>query len=176
MDIDTKIVCCKEKGEVMFSFNGIIDEKNIHSILLDIEKKCLSFNIRLKKRIYNIALETLQNVYHHGQVTEMNEKNGKWLSFTIVKKNEGLSILIGNFVNNLTKEEIHQRLTRINQFSLVDLRQQYLKQLLNGDLSDKSTPGLGLLDIAKKSSKNIDCKVTKYDNNTYYLCVNVSVN
>ncbi len=171
------IVCDHAVKDQLFSFEGRLNEDSLLAILEQVELTLKDIPLKYRKKAFNVALESLQNVYHHGKIISVNEEEGRWMSFYLLQDKERVSVLIGNYINNESKEIVIKKILRLNQFSLVDLRKEYLEQLVKDvELSSNFSAGLGLYEIAKKSNNNIDHKVTMLDQDTYFICVNIKVN
>jgi hypothetical protein len=55
------------KGDVVLAYKGSITSDLINDILEAVEKKLEEANAesRLRKKIYNVLVESLQNLFHH---------------------------------------------------------------------------------------------------------------
>ena len=56
-----------QKDDVIFSYKGDISSDVINIILDTVEKKTVvaSDTSRIRKKVYNVLVESLQNLYHH---------------------------------------------------------------------------------------------------------------
>ncbi|MBK7182237.1 MAG: hypothetical protein IPH89_04525 [Bacteroidetes bacterium] len=107
------------------------------------------------KKIFNIVIETLQNICLHGE----KDNNGYQMTYFIIGKKENeFTIYSGNIVTGLVAEKLNLRLNAVKSLSDTDLKKQYMDVLSNGELSAKGGAGLGFLTIALKSGNNMDCE------------------
>ena len=93
-----------EDGNIMLSFKGEVTSDLLTSILQIMESKMevLDESPKIKKKVYNILVECLQNLYHHidedDTLTAANEKSAL---FMIRKSDDGdYSIMTGNYIAN----------------------------------------------------------------------------
>ena len=108
-----------EKSNILLSFKGEITSDLLTSILQIMESKLDNFEekSKTKKRVYNVLVECLQNLYHH--VDEVSpEKNIEATTrsaiFMIGKDQEKYNILTGNFILTTNIPTLTKRLDKIN--------------------------------------------------------------
>src|SRR5258708_242610 len=98
-----------ENEDIILAFKGNITEDMLTAVYDTMEKRLEtdSVDIRLRKKINNILIECLQNVYHHFEVFSEDEKKGG-LSGTAIflisrAKNNKYRVITGNHI--LSTEE-----------------------------------------------------------------------
>jgi hypothetical protein len=117
------------------------------------------------KRIFNIVIETLQNICIHGE----KDLIGNQLSYFIIgKDNNTFTIFSSNLVRTNTAADLNERLSKLKALNDANLKQLYMDVLSNGELSNKGGAGLGFITIALKSGNNIDFTFDKL-NETFTL-------
>ena len=129
----------------------------------DMEKKAVD-NIT-KRRVYHAMVEILQNMSRHSDEISESTHVGKGL-FMIGKKRDNYFIISSNKVKNKNIEKLKESILLINKSSLEELNQMYANQLSGGKISKKGGAGLGLIDIARKTSKALQYNFIPI--NTYY--------
>lgn len=141
----------KGSGEKMFivSHVGKIDQNKINTISTLIEAQLEFHNVskRTTKRIFNIAIESLQNSCLHG---EKEEDCKQLLYFFIGKNAKEYTIFSGNIIENKMVENLKGQLTTIQNDA--DLKKTYLDAFTHGELSEKGGAGLGFLTMKLKSN------------------------
>lgn len=148
-----------EQGNIMLSFKGEVTSDLLTSILQIMESKMetLEEPPKIKKKVYNILVECLQNLYHHidedDVKTPVNEKSAL---FMIRKENDEYSIMTGNYIAIENVDLMKGRLDRINAMDRDELKVYYKEVLNNGEMSAKGGGGLGMIDIARKSGKKLE--------------------
>jgi hypothetical protein len=147
-----------EKSNILLSFKGEITSDLLTSILQIMESKLDNFEekSKTKKKVYNVLVECLQNLYHH--VDEVSpEKNVETTTrsaiFMIGKDQEKYNILTGNFILTTNIPTLTKRLDKINSLSKDELKALYKEILNNDQFSNKGGGGLGLVDIARRTGQ-----------------------
>tara|TARA_B100000809_G_scaffold93609_1_gene92218 strand:+ start:1404 stop:1916 length:513 start_codon:yes stop_codon:yes gene_type:complete len=167
-----------EKGNIMLSFKGEVTSDLLTSILQIMESKMetLEEPPKIKKKVYNILVECLQNLYHHLDdddfKTRVNEKSAL---FMIRKLDGEYSIMTGNFIASENVEMMQGRLDRINDMDKDQLKVYYKEVLNNGEMSAKGGGGLGMIDIARKSGKKLEYNFDRIDEEYSFFSLNIKV-
>ena len=167
-----------EKGNIMLSFKGEVTSDLLTSILQIMESKMetLEEPPKIKKKVYNILVECLQNLYHHLDdddfKTRVNEKSAL---FMIRKLDGEYSIMTGNFIASENVEMMQGRLDRINEMDKDQLKVYYKEVLNNGEMSAKGGGGLGMIDIARKSGKKLEYNFDRIDEEFSFFSLNIKV-
>lgn len=150
------------KAELLVDFHGEVSEGQISEILGDVEKKLEETEEDFKKqrKVYNILVETLQNLYHHTDSFGSDELNGgekkKTASFVLGRKDGEYNILAANYIESDNIAPLRARLDKINSLDKEGLRDYYKEVLDNGQYSVHGGGGLGMIDIARKSRNRLD--------------------
>jgi hypothetical protein len=139
----------------------------------DMERQ--SENSSTIRRVYHVMVETLQNMTRHSDEIAEAGSIGKGL-FMIGKKEESYYIITSNKVSNEKKERLHSALQQINAATMEELREMYRQQIKYGSLSEKGGAGLGLIDIARKTSGKLDYQFINFDDENYFFILNVEIN
>tara|TARA_R110001592_G_scaffold72804_6_gene222496 strand:+ start:5124 stop:5669 length:546 start_codon:yes stop_codon:yes gene_type:complete len=168
-----------EKGNIMLSFKGEVTSDLLTSILQIMETKMETLDEppKIKKKVYNILVECLQNLYHHidedDKETAQNEKSALFM----IRKNEDgeYSIMTGNYMAVENMDLMKTRLDRINAMDKEELKVYYKEVLNNGEMSAKGGGGLGMIDIARKSGKKLEYDFTDVDDKFSFFSLNVKI-
>ena len=168
-----------EDGNIMLSFKGEVTSDLLTSILQIMESKMevLDESPKIKKKVYNILVECLQNLYHHidedDTLTAANEKSAL---FMIRKSDEGeYSIMTGNYIANENVNYLKSKLDKINSMDKEELKDYYKEVLNNGEMSAKGGGGLGMIDIARKSGKKLDYSFVNIDTKFSFFSLIVNI-
>lgn len=167
-----------EKGNIMLSFKGEVTSDLLTSILQIMESKMetLEEPPKIKKKVYNILVECLQNLYHHLDDDDFKTKISEKSALFMIRKVEGeYSIMTGNFIANANVDLMKGRLDRINSMDKAELKVYYKEVLNNGEMSAKGGGGLGMIDIARKSGKKLDYNFNKIDDEYSFFSLNIKV-
>ena len=170
-------ICGKD---VIFSFAGNITSGQINSILEEIEVKFVveSTNLKVRKKVYNIMVESIQNLFHHADdlPQDFSDIFGQRYGMIIVSRDvDGYRITAGNFVSSSNVEYLTEKIEKINSLSSDELKDMY-KYILNFQkMSSKGGGGLGLIDIARKSDKRLEYQFYPYNANYYFYRLDIFV-
>ncbi len=169
-------------GESIFSYHGEITPDRINLILEEVEERLTAaeVNSKAKKKIYNILVESLQNLYHHSEEIpkELVDQIGSRYGMVFLKQeNDRFRLIVGNFVSKEKVNFLTEKLEKINSLSVDELKEMYMFILNYQKLSAKGGGGLGLVDIARKSNEKLEYKFYPYNENYsfYRLDIFVSV-
>lgn len=170
-----------EQENVMLSFNGVITADFLTVVLEIIETKMdhLDESSKTKKKVFNVLVECLQNLYHHIEDDDESKKHlkkSKSALIMVVRNEDGYYIQTGNYIDRTIVTELEERLIKINTLEKEQLREYYKEVLSNGNISEKGTAGLGMIDIARKSGNKLDFKFLDIDQDFSFFSLNVKIN
>jgi hypothetical protein len=169
-----------QEDSIVFSFKGIVTSDFLASILTILETKmnALDEAPKRKKKVFNVLCECLQNLYHHIEdVSEANKEidDSKRAIVMIIKENDIFQIRTGNFLERDKVNVLESKLSKINSLEKEELRAFYQEMLGNGEMSDKGTAGLGMIDIARKSGNKLEYDFVEVNETTAFFCLNVKI-
>ena len=167
-------------GNPILYHKGNIDSDLINRVLDTVEDTLIKEkeSPRLRKKVYNVLVESLQNVYHHAQVAphDFPDKTaGKYGILTVNKVNEGYRIITGNFIQSSHVNELEDKIKRINRSNHDEITELYKFILNHQMISSKGGGGLGLIDIARKTGRRLDYVIKEYDNKNSFFYLNILV-
>ncbi len=171
-----------EKQRIMLSFKGDLSPELISAILNLIEHKLdrCEEDSRMRKRVFNVVVECLQNLYHHHNRTtpepdgtlRKEEPQGVVM---IAHADTGFSVLTGNFMAKLEVDALKKHLDHVNGCDPVQLRDLYKDTLGDGHYTSSGGGGLGLIDIARKSGRKLEYGFVPMDDGNTFFSLNVNV-
>ncbi|WP_066759460.1 SiaB family protein kinase [Crocinitomix algicola] len=169
-----------EERDVILSFKGMMTSELLTTILQIMETKMDGFeeSPRIRKKVFNVLVECLQNLYHH--IDERKDdteasKNEMNALFMISKSDTGYTITTGNYMNPNDVPTVKDKLDLINGMTKDELK-EYYKQVLNeGTMSEKGTAGLGMIDIARKSGKDLVYSFSPINDNLTFFSLSVKI-
>jgi len=167
-----------EKNHILLSFKGDITSDLLTSILQIMEYKMDNLNEvpKTKRKVYNVLVECLQNLYHHTDETKLdfNDAN-KGAIFMIAKNELSYNIITGNFVGNTSIETLRSRLDKVNSLTKEELKEYYKTILNNGVTSLKGGGGLGMIDIARKTGEKLEYNFLEIDDKVSFFTLIIKV-
>jgi len=121
----------------------------------------------IKKRVYLILIELLQNISKHGL-----EQNGIPSGiFLMGKKNHKYMFGAGNMIRKDERQVLEEYINELNSLKKDELTAWYKKKLREGSPTEKGGAGLGLLDIARESKDKILIDFKEIDENTSFFSI-----
>jgi len=168
-----------EADNIMLSFKGLVTSDLLTSVLNIMESKMehLDESPKVRKKVYNVLVECLQNLYHHSEREnkEVDELESDAALFTISKLGEQYVIKTGNYIALDQVPILKGKLDTINSMDKDGLKTYYQEVLSNGERSDKGTAGLGMIDIARKSGNKLEYSFLEVDNNSSFFCLTIKI-
>jgi len=167
-------------NDVFFTFVGNVASNQINSILEEIEERLVEVSISLKvrKKILNIMVESLQNLFHHSDDVpeDLVGTLGKKYGIVVVsRKDDDFLLTVGNFVSSDKVKFLTEKIEKINSLSELELKEMY-KYILNYQkLSSKGGGGLGLIDMARKSDKKLEYKFYPHNEKYFFYRLDIFV-
>ncbi|MBI5220166.1 MAG: hypothetical protein HY958_14655 [Bacteroidia bacterium] len=145
-----------QKDNLGYIYRGHFDQNITDNILLlteaNLEKEEQSSKVR--KRIYSIMVEGLQNITRHQEDSEEASQEYYGI-FVIQKKEEKYYITTGNVIEKVNIDNLKTLLEKINSLDKDALKDYYKEVLEEGSISNKGGAGLGLIDMARKSGNKL---------------------
>ena len=172
-----------EKENIMLSFKGEVTSELVSSILQIMESKLtnLSEPPKMKRKVFNILVECLQNLYHHMDESptvpdEDDENNPRRKAvFMIGKVDDNYRIISGNYMLSKNVDKMKARLDEINALDKDQLKALYKQVLNNGQISEKGGGGLGMIDIARKSGHPLGYNFSEVNEHTSFFTLNILI-
>ena len=180
LDVTQQLYTEVDENDVFFAYEGEISSERINAILEKVEGNLveLSTNVKVRKKIYNITVESLQNLFHHSDDVpgDLKETLGnRFGAIIITKKDNRYQLTVGNFISSDKVKFLTEKIEKINSLSSEELKEMY-KFILNFQkLSPKGGGGLGLIDIARKSEQKLGYKFYPYNESYYFYKLDIFV-
>lgn len=173
-DFVYKLFASMQDDDLAYIYRGSFDQGITDNILLltesNLQKK--EESSKVKKRIYSILVEGLQNITRHQDQDnkEVDSQNAFGI-FVIQKNNNKYYITTGNLIDNDNISSITKLLEKINSLDKASLKEYYKEVLEEGSLSEKGGAGLGLIDMARKANSKLiyDFKKINQKYSYFYL-------
>jgi hypothetical protein len=167
-------------GDVLMAFKGNISSELISNVLEQVESRMDDYNesSKIRKKVYNVLVESLQNLYHHIEILpeEMHKEYESRFGILVVSRESGhYKISTGNFVTQDRVDLLKNKIDKINSMGKEELKDMYKFILNHQRLSEKGGGGLGLVDIARKTGNKLDYTFEKYDDTYYFFNLDVFI-
>lgn len=163
-----------ETDQFQFACRGNFNSTITDNILFLTEGNLLSLDTpKIAKKVYYLMVEGLQNITRHQDKTQEGGDYEGGL-FIINRHSEAYSITYGNWVTKVIKDLLEEKLGTISGKEQAELKEYYLEILNNSGFSSKGGAGLGLVDMARKSSGKLTYKFVPVNDGYFYylnLCI-----
>jgi Family of unknown function (DUF6272) len=170
-DMQTKALV-NPGATVVLAYAGAVDHTDVQRLVGQAEAASLLAEdpMPLRKRMMNVLVEGLENVYHHSLPSH---REAAFL--LVVRDAAGYRIAFGNAVPLAMAALITHRVGILNEMDEADLKEHYLKLLSNSARSEHGGAGLGLLTMARKSAKPIVVRTAKLCAEAAFLTLELQV-
>ena len=171
-----------ERENILLSFKGVVTSELLTSVLSIMESKLdyMEESPKTKKKVFNVLVECLQNLYHHIDLNEESDRNlerieAKSALFMISKKDDNFVIQTGNYIDVDNAIDLEAKLKQINGMDKEELKRYYQEVLNNGEMSEKGTAGLGMIDIARKSGNKLEYLFLPINETSRFFCLTIKI-
>jgi len=163
---------------VLLHHSGLVNKDVVLDTLAHMEDilEAEQVDRQRRRKLVNIAIETLQNLQIHSYPDDTNMYPGL-TDFYLTKSEGKLNIIIGNLVSNEEKILLEDKLKKINSLSEEEVRFLYgviMKQTVV-KFSAKGGAGLGLIDMKKKSGNPLTYLFQPIDDEVTYFNLRIEV-
>lgn len=176
LDFNFKLFKGMLKGNLNYIYRGVFNHSITDNVLELAESNIMDAeqSSSVRKKVYNIVVESLQNITKHQESDKDNIDNSA--IFAVQRKGEDYFVTTGNSVTEEAIIPLRSRLEMINSMSKDELRAFYKARLTTGQISDKGGAGLGLIDMARKSGSKLSYDFKKQADKSalFYLHAKVS--
>jgi hypothetical protein len=156
-------------GKAVSQLERLMAENDVYliwsgHISADVEKEVITFTetklaeedieLNLRRRIFSVLVEILENVAKYSPGKEPEEKFGMPVAM-IKLEDDVYALTTGNLILNENVEDLKGKLDIINKFDKVGLKELFRKSLSGQTISSNSTGNMGLIDMARKSGSKL---------------------
>jgi len=165
----------------LIAYEGNFSDNSLNRILKLSEAQLnhVEKNLRIRKKVFKIVVEMIQNIYHHYAkfASKGNESMYQLVKFTLDKQNNVYTICTGNHISSNNASILKRKIDQLNAMSPADLKSAYIHQLINGKIATYGGAGLGMMNILKNSENRLTYRFEKIsEGDTFFsLCASVSV-
>ncbi|HAN76806.1 MAG TPA: hypothetical protein DCQ31_02995 [Bacteroidales bacterium] len=161
--------------EISMSFHGLYNQDNLMFLLQIFEEQMMSGKVPLRKKIYHIMVEMLQNLVKHGESRNKNLKSSPGIFFLSSKENATI-LTSGNYIRRKNRRRLESILKHANKLSLTECSAYYNQVLAAFNIDSPESVGLGLVDTRMKSENWLKYDFVPIDRNYYFFSLQVTIN
>lgn len=176
MTVDIKALV--NTDTVLLHQRGVVDKNVVLDTLAQMEDilEAEGIDRQKKRKLVNIAIETLQNLQLHAFEHPGDEYAG--MSHFYLTRSEGrINVIIGNLISNEETVLLEDKLKKINSLSEEEVKFLYgviMKQTVV-KFSNKGGAGLGLIDMKKKSGNRLKYLFQPVDDKVTFFSLRIEV-
>jgi hypothetical protein len=165
-------VTAGEGRAVLFEHQGPVDHDVVQGLLALAEERSVELldPLPLRKRLFNVLVEGLENLHHHS----LDEhKSTAWAM--AVRLEQGYHLAFGNAMPVAMAALLSHRVEVLNEMSEADLKAHYMRLLANDARTERGGAGLGLLTMARKSDRPLLTAQLPLDAHSTYFVLEMTV-
>lgn len=168
-----------QRNNLNYIYRGLFTQSITDNILL-LTEACMhnvGEDSKIKKRIFTILVEGLQNVTRHQEIDgEDAASNPNQAGIFIIQNQNGkYYITTGNPILKANIPTLTKQLEKINSLDPESLKLFYKEVLNNDKISNKGGAGLGLIEMARKSGNKLDFDFSDINSNYSYFYMGTKV-
>ena len=151
-----KLFKAMQKDNLNYIYRGVFTAKITDNILALAESNLVKKEDprALKRKVYNVMVEGLQNVTKHQADIDEDVENNNGV-FVLKKEYAKYFITTGNLIENENISGLKAQIEQVNKLDKDELKAYHRQVLVDGKISSKGGAGLGLIDMARKSGNKL---------------------
>ncbi len=177
------------RGKAVAQLERIMESNNIYLIWSghlthEVGKEVISFTeaqlntddvkSNLRKRVFSILVEILENVAKYSPGVEPEDKFGMPIAM-IRMKGKTYYLTTGNLIPNSEVADLKDKIDTVNKYDKQGLKEFYKRSLSDQTSGVNSTGNMGLIDMARKSGKKLEYEFEKVNDLYSYFILTVKV-
>lgn len=164
------------QNNIIMVYNGVFSQDVIKSILKCVEQELADQGVEelLKRKIFNVMVEMLQNVTKH----QMEIASSELKPIFLMSDEAGqYGLITGNFIAIDKIDKLKSQIDKINQLDAAGLKALYKEARLNSRISDVGGAGLGFIDMARKTGNPLEYDFVTINHTNYqYFTLKTKLN
>ncbi|CQR73634.1 hypothetical protein SOV_31310 [Sporomusa ovata DSM 2662] len=165
---------------VLITFSGRFTQEVIEE-LGDAVKKYLetdATSLNVTYNVFSVFIEQTQNIKNYSMKKDSSPLGEQIANSGVVvigKSDMGYFVSSGNLVATQDVKPLIDQLEEIKQQDKAGLRKMYKEQLKKELPEGSTTAGLGLIDMARKSSQHLTYSIVRVDEKVHFFSLQVRV-
>lgn len=167
-----------QSSSIIMSYKGAASNDVLTSILAIAQTNLAEIENKsaIKKRVFTILVEILQNIYHHFEEIEADDLHeDDSIIFILSRVDDSYVIITGNYVAKGDVVALKGRIDEVNAMNAEQLKEKYREKLNTGTVSAKGGAGLGIIDIARKSGSKLEYSFKEYSPKYSFFSLTVKI-
>ena len=162
------------KAQIILNYKGPIEFKTTEILLQKVKNDLEVHSIKkvLKKRVYNIMVECIENIHRH----HADDPHNKIHPYIVLEKNDGeYLITAGNLIANDEVDVLQQKINNVIKQDKSTLLKMYDDQINKEEILFNKGAGLGIITIALKASGRLNYNFTAINEQSSVFELQVTV-
>lgn len=153
---------------ILLRYQGEINGPIISELLDDLDYKCINIDVPdlKRKKLFNIAVEMFQNLYHYTRDLSMDgyeDSELRSIYLVFQTDDEYYYLKTQNYMKASDEATLRSKIDTVNDMNGPDLKTYYKEILNNTQFSEKGGAGLGFIDMKKRSGCPLEYEITEAD-------------
>ncbi len=164
--------------EIILVYEGWITQQVTRTFTSLTETSLLQYEEKdsVQRRVFHVMVECLQNISKHADCRTCNGHQYCGRGLLLVSKGEEeYCITTGNAIVNEKIAGLGNWLDYINKLEKQELKELYMKRIREGKFNEKGGAGLGLIDIKRKTNKELEYKFLPTSRDTSFFLLTTSI-
>jgi len=163
----------------VIEFSGFVSHNDITRLINEFDKYASKQGISnsLIKKVLIVMIEILENNFHY--IKSIRSELPSQIDipyFSIFKRGNSFNLISINPIKQKDIDQLKNRIIEINNCEKTFLKELYLKRLIDSINTNKTSPGVGLIRIAKITQNKINCSFNHFDNKFLNYRLEIIVN
>ncbi len=168
---------------IILSYDGIVSQDILLAFTTLTERRLAQneSNKKVKKIVYHVMVEYLQNIVKHTDSERIefnNDEKGSFMKsgiFVVGRKKDYYFVSSGNLILNSKIDRMINILENLNRMDLDGLNELYKYTLKDTSISERCGAGLGLIDIARKSEASFTYYFERINDKFSFFILNTDI-
>lgn len=162
---------------ILISFTGSFSHSIIEELGTAVKKYLESAESQKTAMmdVFSVYIEAAQNVRNYSERTGNGQSDTDASIVVIARSNSRYQVYAGNVVEAADTAALAARLDELAGMTKADLKNAYKEQLRKERRPDGQGAGLGLIEIARRSSRPVEYSFTPLEGGRAYFSLSVEV-
>jgi len=165
---------------IMICFSGKLSQELIEEYGAAVKKYLQADDLPINEihHVFSIFIELTQNMKRYSQKTVgdgLAEEISGSCMITIGKTDKGHYIHAGNLVRRSDLHDLVERIEKLIPLDKAEIKKLYKQKLREELPAGSASAGMGLIDIARKSSEPLSYRVNEISNDLSYFSIKANV-
>ncbi len=171
--------------KIILSFEGRMSQEILRNLVETLKEKLLHDKDDLSegdksqyvvKRVFSIFIELAQNIQLHSAEQDFSDTKSKGSGIIVIRELESyFTLSSGNLCAQEDANKLKEYCEYINQLDAAELKKLYKRRLKEPKKENVRMGGMGLLDIARKSSNQIEFEMRPIEDEQVFSVLTIRI-